>query len=159
LSYPGPYNVSMREKKATKKVPKRKRQRRIKKEAKTNPYIIGVCNILNNITLEDLPDLTVKQICDRLDVSGPHLARVFRDICGFTPHTLVKEVKMKYAKHMLIEGKPIKEISYLLGFGSVSGFSRTFKKCYKFAPATYLRYLPFLRWLTYYTDAPCPPIT
>lgn len=101
--------------------------------------------------------LSVGDIADRLSVSAEHLARIFKQQTGISPHLHIQNAKMLAACGMLkSEGLSIKEIAWRLGYESPANFVRTFQRVVCCSPLQFRRsgVVP----LTFgKPDAPRPP--
>ena len=72
-----------------------------------------------------------------LNVTGDHLTRAVKKHTGKTAKDHIKEVLMEEAKALLKETTPIKEISQILGFKTLYGFSKFFKRHASLSPRAY----------------------
>ncbi len=73
--------------------------------------------------------LTVGAIALRLSVSAEHLARVFKQQTGLSPHVHIQQAKMLAACSMLKSpAVTIKEIAARLGYDTPARFTRTFRR-------------------------------
>lgn len=94
--------------------------------------------LVEYITLHPEKNLTQKQMCEMVNISGSTLRRIFKKETGKTIYEFVNERKMQYAAYLLVTTiEPISEISYQLGFESPSYFSKQFRKNYGVSPQTY----------------------
>ncbi|MHC4871464.1 MAG: AraC family transcriptional regulator [Planctomycetota bacterium] len=74
-------------------------------------------------------NINVSQIADIMDISREHLARIFKEYMGVSPHEFLQNYKMRFACHMLKESSmSIKQISNNLGYDQPGHFTRTFKR-------------------------------
>lgn len=83
-------------------------------------------------------NFNVSRVCKHLNISNGYGHRVFKKVYGVTPLHYIEE--QKYRKSKLLLGMPeysIEEISYLIGFKSLSNFSKQFKKWSKISPSKY----------------------
>ncbi|UXX81047.1 AraC family transcriptional regulator [Reichenbachiella carrageenanivorans] len=77
-------------------------------------------------------------VADQLNMGYSWFRRMFKNYTGLSPAKYFQQMKMQHAKEFLLTtDKPIKEISYELGFDSIFYFSRQFKKVTGFAPSEY----------------------
>lgn len=82
------------------------------------------------ITCEDV----AKECC----LSRKQLNRIFKKDSGETLHDYIVNVRLKYAKELLLQTKQsIKEISFMLGFENESSFISFFKRHSDIPPGTY----------------------
>ena len=67
-----------------------------------------------------------------------HLLRTFKAVYGISPYKFLSNVKLEKAKRFLEEGKhQIADISFLIGFNSISSFIRLFKSVFNITPLKY----------------------
>jgi AraC-like DNA-binding protein len=79
--------------------------------------------------------LSVGEIAERLNVSAEHLARVFKQQTGISPHVHIQNAKMLAACGMLkSESLPVKEIAWRLGYETPANFMRTFQRVIRCTP-------------------------
>ncbi|WP_234367852.1 AraC family transcriptional regulator [Parabacteroides pacaensis] len=85
--------------------------------------------------------LELKAIADIANFSPFHFHRVFTFLIGETPIDYIQRLRIEKAAWKLRETEPqtITEIAYECGFGSVSLFSRTFKKYFGMTPSQFSR--------------------
>ena len=79
----------------------------------------------------DNPDqeLSLEALARRANLSPYHFARLFKRQVGTTPHDYLIHTRLNLAKfYLLSTNSSIKEIAYLCGFSSESGFCTCFKK-------------------------------
>jgi AraC-like DNA-binding protein len=69
-----------------------------------------------------------------------HFLRLFKNVYGKTPHQYLIHKRTDKAKELLKEGLPVAEVTYLVGFDSLSSFSMLFKKVTGQAPSVYQQY-------------------
>lgn len=84
----------------------------------------------NNITLDDL--------CVKLNYTKNHIIKVFRDNYGMTPYAYYREKKIEIAKGYLENtGMSVTEISERLGFADSQYFAGCFKEAAGITPTAY----------------------
>jgi AraC-like DNA-binding protein len=77
----------------------------------------------------------VDLLADELNMSRSSLHRKIKGISELTPNDFIQLVRLKKAAELLKEGSyRINEICYLVGFGSSSYFSKSFKKQFGVSP-------------------------
>jgi len=83
--------------------------------------------------------LELKTIADIANFSPFHFHRIFSFLIGETPIDYIQRLRVEKAAWKLRESTPetITEIAYGCGFGSVSLFSRTFKKHFGMTPSQF----------------------
>jgi len=57
-----------------------------------------------------------------------YLCREFRRIVGFSPHQYQNHLRINFARKLLLQNKPLAEISQELGYCDQSHFGRNFKR-------------------------------
>jgi len=85
--------------------------------------------------------LELKTIADVANFSPFHFHRIFTFLIGETPIDYIQRLRVEKSVWKLREDNPesISEIAYSCGFGSVSLFSRTFKKYFGVTPSQFSR--------------------
>jgi len=84
-----------------------------------------------NIRMSDLASLC--------GISEPYLRRVFHKVYSVSPAVYIRNLRIDYAKELLILGGcSVTDAAFLSGFGDVSYFSREFKKTMGISPKDYL---------------------
>lgn len=83
--------------------------------------------------------LELKTIADVANFSPFHFHRIFTFMTGETPIDYIQRLRVEKAAWRLRETNPISvtEIAYSCGFGSISLFSRTFKKYFGVPPTEF----------------------
>lgn len=83
--------------------------------------------------------LELKTIADIANFSPFHFHRIFTFLIGETPIDYIQRLRVEKAAWKLREENPesVTEIAYGCGFGSVSLFSRTFKKYFGMTPSQF----------------------
>lgn len=72
--------------------------------------------------------LTLTQIAWQLQLSGEHLARLFKQHAGYTVFDYVDQVRLEHAKKLLLTTDlPIAQVAPMCGFGSANLLGRHFK--------------------------------
>ncbi|MBO6280699.1 MAG: AraC family transcriptional regulator [Bacilli bacterium] len=85
--------------------------------------------LINKINLQENMSWTVKDVINEASYSHSHLTREFKKILGCTIVEYLTKVKMSNAIDYLIHSdKTISEISYMLGYDSVSHLNHIFKE-------------------------------
>jgi len=85
--------------------------------------------------------LELKTIADIAHFSPFHFHRIFTFLIGETPIDYIQRLRVEKAAWKLRETDPesVTEIAYICGFGSVSLFSRTFKKYFGMTPSQFIK--------------------
>ena len=98
---------------------------------KTEQYIYN--NIDENISIKDL--------CDYLDISSTSLTQQFNKELGITPHRFILSIKILKAKELLKDGEDITKVAQDIGFCDQSHLNRVFKKYEDITPYEYKKSL------------------
>lgn len=87
----------------------------------------------------DNPDLSVEFVADKVGVSRVHFHRKVKELTGQTPRDYIKTIRLKQAARLLSEKRlDITDVSYAVGFRSLSTFSTSFKNMYGMSPSEYM---------------------
>lgn len=78
---------------------------------------------------------SIQQLAEDSSMSAPTLKRHFKQAFGSSIYNYYLTKKMEYAKEMLLETKCVNEVSYALGYESVSHFTAIFKKFHGYCPS------------------------
>ncbi len=82
------------------------------------------------------PDMTVNEIAYSLNMSPSNLIPLFKRATGMTPKAYHNLLKINKAKELLLH-KNVSEVSYDLGFESISYFIKLFKSHFGLTPKQY----------------------
>lgn len=83
-------------------------------------------------------DLNLSELCSHFLIGKSQLSKIFIENCGKSPMAYYTDLKMNEAKRLLREDAlTVSEISRELGFPSIHGFSRSFKKNVGVSPTDY----------------------
>ena len=94
--------------------------------------------VKNYVKMNLSEKLTLKDIARNLHCSTVTLTEHFKREFGFTIVEYITKKRIQQAEHLLLTTKnPLREIAALCGFADVEYFSRTFKKYYGIAPASW----------------------
>lgn len=63
-------------------------------------------------------------------------ARVFHEFTGEPPHRYLLKVRLAHASRMLLDGKPVTETCFEVGFSNLSHFTRSFRRRFGCAPSS-----------------------
>lgn len=81
---------------------------------------------------------TVEELAQRIDVSVPHLQKLFKTQTGVSPIQYLRDLRLEKAREFLEDGfKRVNEISFEVGMPDDSHFTRDFKKKYGVTPSEY----------------------
>ncbi len=82
--------------------------------------------------------LNADHLSDYLAMSKTQLYRKIKALTDFTPHGLIKHIRLKKAAALLQEGdKTVSEVFYETGFNNRTYFYRSFKEAYGVTPGEY----------------------
>lgn len=83
-------------------------------------------------------NITIKDICNEINVSPFHFIRIFKDKTGVSPHQYLLKVRIQKAEEILsYRWYSVAEVATLCGFVSLSHFSSTFKEMTGHSPSEY----------------------
>lgn len=104
-------------------------------------YRSRINRVMDYIDLHLDQPLELKTVADIANFSPYHFHRIFTFLIGETPVDYIQRLRVEKAAWKLREAEPqtITEIAYECGFGSVSLFSRTFKKYFGMTPSRFSR--------------------
>ena len=84
-------------------------------------------------------DLSVDMIAKQVGISRVHLHRKMKELTNQTPHSFIRNVRLKQAAKLLSESKQsVIDVMYACGFSNASSFSSMFKNLYGMAPRDYM---------------------
>ena len=86
-------------------------------------------------------DLTLEQLEKEFFVSRYHICREFKRLSGQTPHAYIVKARLDLCRKYIEQGKSIREVYELGGFGGYNHFFRAFKKEYHMTPGEYYKSL------------------
>lgn len=86
-------------------------------------------------------DLTLEQLEKEFFVSRYHICREFKRLTGQSPHAYIVRARLDLCRKYIEQGKPIREVYALGGFGGYNHFFRAFKKEYNITPLEYYKSL------------------
>ena len=82
-------------------------------------------------------DLTIETLANEACLSPFHFARAFKAATGVAPHAYLTQRRIEQAKSWIVEGLPLAEIAYRLGFSSQAYFTKWFKRLVGATPGAY----------------------
>jgi AraC-like DNA-binding protein len=82
-------------------------------------------------------DISIKQLAGLVHFSPFHLIRVFRETVGMPPHAYLTQVRVRRAKQLLAQGRPIAQVALETGFVDQSHLNRYFKRIFGVTPGQY----------------------
>src|SRR4051794_37330948 len=88
--------------------------------------------------LSERAGYSAKRLAKICKVSPRHLQREFHRNVGCSPQHWLDGRRMLLAKAMLMQGEPVKQVAFELGFKQRSHFSRCFRRCHRVSPSRFL---------------------
>ncbi len=76
-------------------------------------------------------------LADLYGITLRQMERLFERDLGLSPKIWLTQQRMIAARHLLLEGNSLKEVSYILHYKQVSHFCREFKRCYEMSPSEF----------------------
>jgi AraC-like DNA-binding protein len=106
---------------------------------KTNTFSDQVANFIIGRNMDQLRDLTIREITEFFEVSKVYLIKKFKDEKGITPGKFILREKMIRANSLMEhdEDLTIKNIAEIAGYSSSDYFIRVFKEQMGLAPSQY----------------------
>lgn len=82
----------------------------------------------------------VEQLAQAAATSRPTMFRRLKEESGLSPSVLLSEMRLECAESLLIAGEgTVSEVAYAVGFVSLAGFSRAYKRRYGVSPVSRVR--------------------
>lgn len=83
-------------------------------------------------------DLSVDMIAKQVGISRVHLHRKMKELTNQTPHSFIRNIRLKQAAKMLRESNNnVTDVMYICGFSNAASFSTMFKNLYGCSPREY----------------------
>lgn len=79
---------------------------------------------------------SLASLAEFVGMSPFQFARVFRELTGEPPHRYLLRVRLGHASRMLLDGKPVTETCFEVGFSNLSHFTRSFRRRFGHAPSS-----------------------
>ncbi|MBQ8280429.1 MAG: helix-turn-helix transcriptional regulator [Roseburia sp.] len=98
-------------------------------------------DLFRYIHLHLTEDLTLEQLEKEFFISRYHICREFKRTTGQTLHAYIVKSRLDLCRQYIEQGKPIREVYALGGFGGYNHFFRAFKKEYHMTPGEYYKSL------------------
>lgn len=106
-----------------------------KTENMQSSYVNRACEYMEQNYQQDI---TIKTVSDRLSLNHNYFIRLFKEKTGSTPNKYLNEVRLFYARNMLIESSfTTSEIASSCGFCISAYFIKCFKKRFGKTPGDY----------------------
>lgn len=81
---------------------------------------------------------TIASLANIVNMNRPKLTAGFKQLTGKSIYHFILDVRMKYAKELLLENdQPIKTIAGLCGYSNIQSFSKGFKKYQQETPSAF----------------------
>ena len=90
-------------------------------------------------------DISLERLEQEFYVSRYHIVREFKKMTGETPHAYIVKSRLDLCRKYIEQGKSIREVYELGGFGGYNHFFRAFKKEYGITPMQYYKELQIER--------------
>ena len=96
---------------------------------------------LRNRILNDLKhQWTIEEMADYVELSAPHLQKLFKIQIGIPPISYVRELRLEKARELLeTTFRRVKQIGFEVGMPNDTHFTRDFKERYGITPTEYRR--------------------
>ncbi|GAE94310.1 transcriptional regulator [Gracilibacillus boraciitolerans JCM 21714] len=104
-----------------------------------NKKTLHVNHVISWIDQHFQEEVTLDDVANSLHISKYYMARIFKDVTGFTVMQYLMQRRLVRAKYLLEmqSTKSILEIALDSGFESSSHFSRKFREFYRISPSAY----------------------
>lgn len=79
--------------------------------------------------------VSVSEMASKAKMTERTFHRKFSSVLGVSPARFLEDLRLDHAKHLLEDGQSVKQVSYAIGFDSVSGFRTAFKTKYGVSPS------------------------
>lgn len=86
-------------------------------------------------------NISLSELSRVVGLSPFHFARAFEKETGLPPHAYLEAVRIRRARELLGQGRPIVEVSLRLGYADQSHFTNRFKRVLGITPGQYVQYL------------------
>ena len=97
-----------------------------------------VAYVIRYMTEHISEKIKIEMLAEELHISHVGLLWKFKRTMGCTPSDFLIQIRMRHAKHLLLQGKKrINEIALLCGYNNAYYFSNAFKKFYHIPPSKY----------------------
>lgn len=96
--------------------------------AKLNEFMGSIYN-----NLEDIPN--IEEAADKLGMSASKFQRLFKSLMSNSYYNYIYKIKMDAGMEFLLQGIPVSEVAFKLGYSSIGNFTNAFKKCFQLLPS------------------------
>lgn len=101
-------------------------------------YLINAISIMNSSF--NSSDISVSEICRRVGVGETSLRRLFKKYYFKTPNEYIIDLRIDYAKSLILNGESVKSAALQSGFNDPKYFSRIVKKRLGITPCELTKY-------------------
>ena len=93
------------------------------------PYLNDT-DISQAVTLihEDIAHITTASLAQSLNLNISYFIRKFKASMGFSPMQYILSCRLTYAQNYLVQGYSVSDTAELIGYATVSAFSKAYKK-------------------------------
>lgn len=84
-------------------------------------------------------ELKINDLAELCGLGDRSFRRLFHEVCGLSPKRYLSEMRVKYAKELLLCNKSVSEVAQLCGFHDVYHFSNFFRSECGISPSEYIR--------------------
>lgn len=99
-------------------------------------YIL-LCNILGYIHENYCAPLNLDHLSKKFYISRSQMNTLFRNMTGMTPTQYISEYRLRRARELLIQNKPVEVVCFECGYKNPSHFSHVFKQREGISPKRY----------------------
>lgn len=104
----------------------------------TDSHSLTVYSICNYVKMHISENPSIKAIADHFNISKTQIFYIFKEVTGQSLGEYISSFKIILAKDYLVNSnQSIDEISFLLGYSTVSSFSRKFIASTSYSPLQY----------------------
>ncbi len=97
-----------------------------------------VSTVIQSITASySDPDFQVTEALTATGYSKDHLRRCFQQTTGMTPHEYLTDIRIRYARRLLLQKLPVSEVAMLCGYYDPDYFCRLFRAHTGMPPTSY----------------------
>jgi AraC-like DNA-binding protein len=90
--------------------------------------------------------IAVQELAELAHLTVPAFCRYFKKMTGLTLTDFLQDYRVSHASLLLLEDRPIAEVSYASGFNNLSHFNKTFRQRTGLSPSAYRRQQAPLPW-------------
>jgi AraC-like DNA-binding protein len=108
------------------------------REERLKKYSLPVMRAIRYLHNHIYETFTIKGLAEHLGLHANYLSALFHKEVGIPPMAYMKQLRLEEAKQLLASGEnSVTEIAEMLGYSSVSYFSKDFKKVTGCSPKRY----------------------